>query len=208
MAKAPYLPIAFEKPALGAIDKSRVIAVINNQAVYADNTNVAHRNNVRGISVLSVGNGQDQCIQTTGPYADAAWSWTADQPLYLTTVGNLTQTKPTTGDIVVFGQAISTTEIFVDIHRFVEQKQDHVHVKETFTLTGTDISNKYVTVGQTPVAGEAVEARPQGGLPGVYDVDFKLHDSVAKRLTWEALGWDGRLSAGEKLVVRYYRSAV
>jgi hypothetical protein len=70
--------------------------------------------------------------------------------------------------------------------------------QETFTLDGTDISNGYVTLAETPIA-DSIHVTPKGGLPQEPGVDFTI--------TGAQLDFAGDLATlladGDKLIVHY-----
>lgn len=74
-----------------------------------------------------------------------------------------------------------------------------VHI-EIFTLSGTDISNKYVTLAGTPTTPGKTQLDVIGGIRQAYTVDFT---SSGTQLSWSSLGLDGILSTGDILVVQY-----
>lgn len=76
---------------------------------------------------------------------------------------------------------------------------------ETFTLTGTDITNKYVDLASVPKLAGAVIVIPQGGPTQRITDDFTIitDGSELKRLNWSGLGMDGILESGDKLQVIY-----
>ncbi len=73
---------------------------------------------------------------------------------------------------------------------------------ETFTLSPTDVSNKYVTLSQTPVTAANVQACVKNNTPGVYTDDFVMSTSV--RLSWSGRGWDGLVVSGDKITANYW----
>jgi len=74
---------------------------------------------------------------------------------------------------------------------------------ETFTLTGTDITNKYVTLANVPGAATSVVLMVKGAPSQQYADDFQMDGSNTDRLTWSALGLDGILESGDKFTVTY-----
>ena len=76
-------------------------------------------------------------------------------------------------------------------------------VKEKFTLTATDITNKYVTLGNTPSSPSSVSLDVIGGPPQEYGVDFVMDGTNPDRLSWDGYALDGVLEAGDKIRVTY-----
>lgn len=72
---------------------------------------------------------------------------------------------------------------------------------EVLTLDGTDITNKYKALGNTPAAtGQGLCS--VGGVSQVIGDDFILQTSP-NRIDWNGKGLDGILAAGDKLVLSY-----
>lgn len=72
---------------------------------------------------------------------------------------------------------------------------------EYFTLTGTDITNKYVTLAHTPFESAKVILDIIGGGPQVYGSDYF---SSTNQLNWAAMALDGLLASGDQLRVIYF----
>lgn len=72
---------------------------------------------------------------------------------------------------------------------------------EKFTLTGTDITNKYITLSSSPAtAGNTVLL--VADAPNLfYDTDFTI--TGGNQLSWNGLALDGILSSGDSLTVMY-----
>lgn len=84
------------------------------EAVYASSASIATAQ-VVGITLGAASSGQQVGVKTFGPMVDANWNWTKG-PVYLSTNGQLTQTAPTGGAIVVqVGRALTATQLFVDV---------------------------------------------------------------------------------------------
>ena len=77
----------------------------------------------------------------------------------------------------------------------VEQKKVEVR-----TLIAGEITAKQITLASTPKQALAVEFSPKGGCEQVYGDDFTVSGAI---LTWNGLGLDGILIAGDKVVVSY-----
>ena len=74
---------------------------------------------------------------------------------------------------------------------------------ETFTLDGTAITNKYVTLANTPAAAGRVVLHIKGGPTQHYADDFAMDGGTPTRLSWDSLELDGVLESGDKLTVAY-----
>jgi hypothetical protein len=71
---------------------------------------------------------------------------------------------------------------------------------ELLTLTSTNITNKYVTLSQTPKTVSAVSVCPVGGIPQQYGVDYTVSGTT---LSWSSLGLEDILEATDILIVEY-----
>ena len=67
---------------------------------------------------------------------------------------------------------------------------------DLFTLSATDISNKYVNLSGTPNVANATELHVKGAPAQFYGDDFTVSGN---QLSWNGLGLDGVLVAGDKL---------
>jgi len=74
---------------------------------------------------------------------------------------------------------------------------------ETFTLNGTDITNKYVTLANTPASAGRVVLMVKGAPTQHYGDDFQMNGGTPTRCEWTSLGLDGVLASGDKLTVEY-----
>lgn len=71
---------------------------------------------------------------------------------------------------------------------------------QEFTLSGTDITNKSVTLSRAPVTPGATEVKPIGGIPQRYLTDFTVSGTT---LSWNGLGLEVLLEAGDVLQVTH-----
>lgn len=72
-----------------------------------------------------------------------------------------------------------------------------------FTLTGTDITNKYVTLTSVPAVATRVILLVAGAPNQQYSIDYQMDAVNTDRLTWDSLDLDGILEDGDKLTVKY-----
>jgi hypothetical protein len=79
-----------------------------------------------------------------------------------------------------------------------------INVTETIILTQQNIDDKEVTLNSTPMISESVQLTPSGGIPQVNGIDFSV---VSNILSWDGLGLDGFLQAGDILLVQYKNTA-
>jgi len=76
---------------------------------------------------------------------------------------------------------------------------------EQITLVAGDITNKYVVLSQAPTIKALTQLNVvNGGLPQQNGVDFEITtDDADKRLSWNLLGLESLLEAGDVLVVYF-----
>jgi hypothetical protein len=98
-----------------AIDILAFKAVANalNQGIYADNTDAAKM--AVGISTGPVTAGTDVVLKTGGAITVTGAGWTDNLPVYASTGGALTQTKPTSGFVQEVGRASGADILIVNI---------------------------------------------------------------------------------------------
>ena len=89
--------------------------VITMQGEYADSGNVSHAAAISGISLQAVAAGATVQVQRSGEIEESSWAWVSGQAVYLGASGQLTQTPPTSGIVVVIGVPVSATKLAVDI---------------------------------------------------------------------------------------------
>jgi hypothetical protein len=100
--------------ATASISLSALRAVILDNAgqfAYADSSNPSHAYRVAGILPYAISQGTEGVAYRLGEITDAVWNWTRGSPIYLGANGQLTQTPPTTGILLVLAQPISPTVI-------------------------------------------------------------------------------------------------
>lgn len=88
-------------------------------AYYADSTDLTHVDRVLGMTSGAASLGGSVGIQILGEIIEVSWSWTLNQPIFLSTSGQLTQTAPTTGFSLVVGFPITSTSMVLSIQRAV-----------------------------------------------------------------------------------------
>lgn len=105
-----------------------------------------------------------------------------DNGIWVDTAGDLIHSRPSMPDVNVTQAAASA-----------------YHVNR-FTLSPTDISNKFVTLSSSPATPSATILDVIGGVAQDYSVDFTVSGTT---LSWSGLGLDGILSSGDKLIVQF-----
>jgi uncharacterized protein YgbK (DUF1537 family) len=116
------VPISDDVSLTAGVSLSALRAVTSNangEAVYASNDTLANAQ-VIGITSNAASAGAGVTIKTSGILTDASWSWTKGT-VYLGTNGQLTQTAPTGGAIVVHvGRALTATTLQIDVDSIIQ----------------------------------------------------------------------------------------
>jgi len=81
---------------------------------YLDLQDAAHIDQVAGITLNAVEQGEPINLQLSGPLDDAAWTWQPG-PVWLGPAGTLTQTPPDDGYLLFIGNAVSPTRLIINI---------------------------------------------------------------------------------------------
>lgn len=72
------------------------------------------------------------------------------------------------------------------------------------TLVAGDITNKYIVLSEAPADKPQTQLTVIGGPEQEYSVDFEVTtDNADRRLSWNGLGLDGILIAGDRIIVNY-----
>jgi len=99
-----------------ALGGHRVVRQYLDGAVYyASNTSDSHKHAVLGITVGAVESGNTATVQTYGELLEPSWTWTPGLPIFLTTNGQLSQTAPSSGFVLIIGTAQTATQVFINI---------------------------------------------------------------------------------------------
>ncbi len=75
-------------------------------------------------------------------------------------------------------------------------------IVESFTITPTDIINKYITLSNTPIDISNVIIFIEDGLKGHYNTDYNIINN--NQINWNGYSWDGLLASGDTLTVLYW----
>lgn len=70
-----------------------------------------------------------------------------------------------------------------------------------YTITPTDISNKYITLTYSPTVPAQVSFLMQNNPVKLFSVDFTVSGN---QVQWTGLGLDGLILAGDVVVVQYW----
>jgi hypothetical protein len=87
--------------------------VISNQLQYAD-CNTMTKDVVMGISLNSANIGEQLIVQFNGVVTNPSWNWDITKPIYLSTMGNLTQTI-IAGKVQRIAVPLSSTSLYINI---------------------------------------------------------------------------------------------
>ncbi len=72
---------------------------------------------------------------------------------------------------------------------------------DEFVLSGTDITNKYLVLSNTPITATKVMIFINGGLKGQLNVDYHI---IGNQINWNGNLWDGILTTSDILTVLYW----
>lgn len=100
----------------------KMVAISSGNAVLADHTNPAHSRSTLGINDTFTTTGNQTSVIVVGEIVNVGWSFTVDDPVFLSTTGDLTQTIPTTGFLLKIGIALASDKVLIDI-----QMPIHLH---------------------------------------------------------------------------------
>ena len=82
---------------------------------YASNDNTSCKSIIGGLNKYAIlADGSGSCI-SYGVVSNNTWAWTLGKPIFLGLVGEMTQTVPTTGFLLVVARPITATKIMVKI---------------------------------------------------------------------------------------------
>lgn len=96
------------------LSAGRCVVLSGGQASYFNPSDPTHAGRAYGITKASATTGGNVLIQIMGEMSDLAFSLTANAAVYVTSNGQLTSTRPTSGLIQYAGIAVSSTKIKVD----------------------------------------------------------------------------------------------
>lgn len=87
----------------------------NNEAIYADNTNLNHVDKIIGMTCKSAVLGEKVKILEFGEFEDLYWTFDTSKVLFLSSLGNITQEVPTVGFVCKLGTVIKPERILLRI---------------------------------------------------------------------------------------------
>lgn len=98
------------------LSTGRAVIKSVNKIYYFNPEDVTHVGRAMGITVTSGLTNESVNVQMNGAVTDASFSFTADQPIYVTTGGVLVNTIPPTTLLQRAGLAISTNSILIEFN--------------------------------------------------------------------------------------------
>ena len=100
--------------ASGTIGGHRAVIVNSlGQAEYADSTDMSHVGLVAGVTTNAAITGGDLTVADNIAVTEQSWNWTPNAPIFLSTLGQITQTPPTVGFSQILGVALTATSAFI-----------------------------------------------------------------------------------------------
>jgi hypothetical protein len=105
----PSLPVAQNISAL------RIVSNINGLYDYANPLDPIDSWSIAGIAMQSINSGGLCSPVNNQPVTDSLWNWARGSPVFLGPQGTLTQTPPSTGNLVVVARVLDSKTIFIHI---------------------------------------------------------------------------------------------
>lgn len=83
--------------------------------ILADSSDQDHCNKILGMTTASATATNPILVKVDGEHEDLSWSWDLTKPIFIDTIGQLTQTRPISGFSQVVAKPITATKIVIDI---------------------------------------------------------------------------------------------
>lgn len=98
-----------------------VILDASEDLFYASNTVLADAEKVLGMTTNAAPIGGSATVQRSGELEEPSWSWTLDTPIFLSSNGQMTQTRPSASGSFVLQVAfpITPTKVFIDLKQAI-----------------------------------------------------------------------------------------
>lgn len=108
--------------ASGVISALKLVYGLNdgNEVALAESNTTFENAKVLGITKTSANNGDPLEVLTFGKISDASFNFVRGTALFLTTLGNLSNTPPTVGFIVPVGYSLGNNTVFIKIEEPIE----------------------------------------------------------------------------------------
>ncbi len=91
-----------------------LVKLPSGQMFPADKDTPSHMHKVAGVGLNSASAGSAVQVQSFGELVEPTWNW-VEGPVYLGNAGQLTQTVPTSGFLVLIGTAIAPTVLRIQL---------------------------------------------------------------------------------------------
>ena len=124
--------------------------------------------------------------------------------------GNLTWTTPASAGVSTFNTLTGAIVLAAGTNISLAPAGNTITISSTgassnvkvdiFTLSGTDITNKFVTLSGTPVTANETILLVRDAAGMFYGSDFSV---TGAQLGWNGLALDGILASGDNLTVEY-----
>lgn len=116
-SNANYINVTAGEPLGG----NRAVALSEDgKAIYADRADTSQAQKVLGITTGAIAEDATGKVQTSGEMTEPSWNWDVTKPVFLSTLGNLTQTGPTSGFLLQIGIPTAATKLLITL------KQDFI----------------------------------------------------------------------------------
>jgi hypothetical protein len=110
------------KIAAATLNGHRAVAIQpDGRLIHADNLNPDHRDATLGIIASATPIDGEAIIYTFGSLTEPSWQWLPQRLLFLGANGQITQTPPTTGFLLVLGKAVTPTEILIQLQPTIQR---------------------------------------------------------------------------------------
>ncbi len=99
----------------GAVLSGHRLVVVepDGQLRYADHRDASHPGRIVGVTLSAAFKGELVSVQRAGKIKEPSWAWNISDPLWLGRNGNLVQTQPKTGFVLVVGVALAPNTILM-----------------------------------------------------------------------------------------------
>lgn len=104
-------------PANGSVSGHRVIRISSGLATVCTTSDAMYAHNFVGISMNAAANGDPVNIQRSGEMVEPSWSWVEDKPIFMDSVGRLTQTVNPSGLSIIVATVLTPTKIIIGIRQ-------------------------------------------------------------------------------------------
>jgi len=204
----PQKKILVQYIAAEAIQQYRVVTTnTSGELIYADPTNPEHEYRILGITPQYIAAGHLGGVICSGELDDLTWNWSVTDPIYVGGQGILVQIPPIEGFLSIIAFPLSSTSLYVR-----GGYQPRI-VTVYYTLTVTDVLNKYIDLQYSPHSPfeKNVSMHVIHGVEQRYGADYAMiSDGIDyRRLIWDPddpvvqIGLTHVISEGDVLQITY-----